>query len=168
MKKPILLFFIIAILLGCSKGNLDDNLYDGRGGISAVVNGGLIRPKINFPTSDATCRFDSGDSTRTFTVGFIANVNGTSMVIRAQAVDVPDGNLSGITFPLRSDAGLGEFIFDGNFDDAFTTNDIQKGYLHVSFHNDELHFITGIFSYDCVNAQGQIVKITNGKYDMYY
>lgn len=165
MKKSLLILLFALALGGCSKGNLDDNLYDGTGGISAVVNGGLLTPlKYN-----SRCSFDAAENGgKSFRVSFIDYINNgaTAMTVSATAINLPDGNLSGMTFPLKTDEGEGSFIL--NADEPYLTDDTHKGYLHVSFHNDQLHFITGIFSYDCVNATGEVVRVTNGKYDMYY
>lgn len=169
MKKLFFALLCTMLLSGCSEGKLDDNLYDGTGGISAEVNGGLLKPKFALLYSHRTCRFDVEEAgVRTFTVGFSNSVNGAEMNINAKAINIPEGNLSGKTFPLKTGEGEGSFIFRGDFDNPYVTDDTHKGYLHVSFHNDQLHFITGIFSYDCVNAEGNVIRITNGKYDMYY
>ncbi|HOZ75315.1 MAG TPA: hypothetical protein PLS51_06680 [Flavobacterium sp.] len=169
MKKLFFALLFAMLLSSCSEGKLDDNLYDGTGGISAEVNGGLVKPQFALLYSHRTCRFDVEEGgIRTFTVGFTNTINGVGMNVNVKAINIPEGNLSGKTFPLKTGEGEGSFIFKGNFDDPFLTDDTHKGYLHVSFHNDQLHFITGIFSYDCVNSEGNVVRITNGKYDMYY
>jgi hypothetical protein len=163
--KKIFLFLSFVSLLSCSKGDLNDNLYDGTGGISAAVNGGVLNP----PKYRSRCEFGTADNgSKSLTVSFVQDLNnGTnSMTVRATAINLPEGNLSGKTFPLRTGEGEGSFIF--NYDEPYVTDDTHKGYLHVSFHNHELRFITGIFSYDCVNPDGKVIHITFGKYDMYY
>ncbi len=112
MKKLFFASLFAVLLSGCSEGKLDDNLYDGTGGISAEVNGGLLKPQFALLYSHRTCQFDIEEGgVRTFTVGFSNSVSGAEMNINAKAINIPEGNLSGKTFPLKTGEGEGSFIF---------------------------------------------------------
>jgi|GEM_PF-1345052 len=181
MKKALVVICTL-FLIGCSSDDekrLSDGMWNGRGGIYCEANGLKMQPNGGLFSDDSDCTFDSyydevlNQSVPVLHIGFSQTVNGKFMAVDMFAKlgdSTPTDDLGGKTFPLTSesfDNSYATFTID-DFDNLFRTNTEVNGELRITFHNRELHFLVGFFQYDCVDNEGNVIAVRNGKFDMSY
>ena len=52
-------------------------------------------------------------------------------------------------------------------EDKYKTNTIQKGELKILFHDKVKGIIAGTFWFEAINSNGEIVKVTEGRFDTF-
>jgi len=52
-------------------------------------------------------------------------------------------------------------------EDVYNTNSIQNGELKILFYDREKGIITGTFWFDAINNNGEIIKVTEGRFDTF-
>ena len=173
MKKFILFSFIIVLLISCSKDNeLTEIKYNGYGGISSKINGEIVKPKGGGIYGNTDCRIDQDTNGPVFfSVGYSNSNNNIFKSIRIVALNVPYENMTGQTFSLKSEQDSESFAtYNLNIDlndNFYNTNSIKNGELKILFHDRQKNIIGGTFWFDAINNNGEIVKVTEGRFDLF-
>ncbi|CAM3813405.1 DUF6252 domain-containing protein [Flavobacterium gelidilacus] len=172
--KNFLIFSLISIfLIGCSKDDeLTEIKYNGYGGISSKLNGEVLKPKGGGIFGNTDCRIDQDTNGPVFfSVSYTNTNNNIFKSIRIVALDVPYENMTGQTYNLKSEQNIESFAnynlsidFDENL---YETNSIQNGELKILFHDRQKNIIGGTFWFDAINENGEIIKVTDGRFDLF-
>jgi hypothetical protein len=175
MKKYILLFISLNLLVSCSQNEIDiDNNYsfDGRGGIKCEVDGVLLKPSTAIIYGNATLNSDTTtDGIPFMSLSFHNNNQSTGLGFQYIRIFLNDvdyrDDLTGLIFELGSEENnesYGEYGV-GEFGDG-ATNENYVGELEVIFHDVDERILGGTFWYDVENSNGEIREIRNGEFDM--
>jgi hypothetical protein len=173
MKKYILLA-ITFFVLSCSKDNeLTEIKYNGYGGISSKVNGEILKPKGGGIYGNTDCRFNTVNGVTNFAISYI-NQNYSDNILRSiriVAINVDYNSVAEQTFNLKEEQNNESFAtYDKSINyegDSFQTNTIQKGELKILYHDKEKNIIGGTFWFDAKNSSGEIIKVTEGRFDTF-
>jgi hypothetical protein len=171
--KKIIIFLISVIILGCDK---DEELTaingNGTGGVSCILNGTILNPSGGGIGGNRTCRIDYFPDKQVyfFVIGFTSNQFGFSSV-SAVAYDIDLQNFEGQTFDLigvensqesYGSVTKGEFDVQGN---SYSTNSIRTGTLKILHYDYAKSTVSGTFEFTAENNLGEIVTITEGRFD---
>ncbi|WP_037321170.1 DUF6252 family protein [Salegentibacter sp. Hel_I_6] len=179
MKK--LLILIVAILfISCSKG--DNNLTginnDGSGGISCLVDGKILKPSGGGIYGNTTSKLDylPDEQINILIISFFSRDGGpnrfTSVALYVTDIDI--NNLQDQTFNLKDENSNESFAtyLSGEATSAlkpgeeYSTNSAQVGELKILFFDLEARVISGEFWFNAENEFGNIVKVTEGRFDL--
>ena len=174
MRKSVLFLFVTIIFLSCSK---DDELTEiknnGYGGVSSKINGIVVKPKGGGIYGNTDCRIDQASNGIVFfSINYSNDKNDIYQSIRIVAQNVSYENMVGQVYSLQSEKNLESFaqyilVTDNFNEDLYKTNSIQKGELKILFHDKAKGIIGGTFWFDAINSHGEIVKVTEGRFDTF-
>ena len=186
MKNLILLLFTTFTLSCCSKNDdkpktelekLPPATQTGANTAGCLVNGVAFLPKGYFPTGNLVCNYIDG---KDFILGIgERTIQGSNDLIRDVGFGSQNQNLHdniGLTF------SLGENNLDDNSKYGFytinavpppdpnhyETNSIITGEFKITYHNYNQAILSGIFWFDAINSNGEIVQVREGRFDMHY
>ena len=179
MSKTISFIFLATLLLlGCSKNDeppkapvdqLPAATQVGANKVGCLVNGEVFLPQGSNPLGPpiVTCFYQFVNNAWYFSLGYSNNqqdrLRNLRIVSKAVVIQLNQ------TYPLILQN-------DGNFSASYskfavfeynTTNDI-KGELKITKLDQTNAIISGTFWFDAANNAGEIVKITEGRFDMKY
>ena len=125
-------------------------------------------------TGNTSCVYDVDPESGIafFSVGFSHRGNNIDdyQYVRVVAGNVNLDNFLNQTFQLKEDidysSSYGSYI--NNFDDPFQTNQVQIGELKILSFNKQKRTVSGTFWFDSKNNEGQILHVTDGRFDLYY
>jgi len=174
MKKLVSLA-IFFFILSCTQNDdrqLNDGIYDGRGGISCEVNGIVLKPSAALLYNNKDFTFGTNaDNVPTLSIYFLNNTGNSPQSVRIVALEASyEDDLVGKVFTLQNETNQDSFgtyeIYNNGLENKFTTNDIKIGELKILAYNKHLHTMGGVFWFDAVNSSGEMVKVRNGKFDL--
>src|SRR5690606_5622748 len=151
---------------------------DGSGGISCLVNGKVLKPSGGGLYGNTTAKFDylSDEQIHILIISFFSRDGGqnrfTSVTLYGSDIDI--NNLEGQTIELRAEDNNESFAtyLSGEATSApkpgeeYLTNSTQVGELKILFFDRDKRVIAGEFWFNAENEFGQIVKITEGRFDL--
>lgn len=168
--RKITLFLLLISLVACDNDDLTDVNNDGTGGISCLVNGELLRPKGNI-FGNRTAKFSThADGSTILMIGLTNNeerFDGLAHLF-ISIYDVDLDNLEGQTFQLKEENTPDSFahLRLGEYDNVFATNAVTTGELKITHYDYDDWVISGTFSFTGVNANGETLEITDGRFDL--
>lgn len=169
--KKIFYFFIAILLISCDNDDLTEINEDGTGGISCLVNGKLLRPSGGGIYGNRTARYDSyADGTEFIILGLSNRQEkfGGLAFLTLLLYDMDRNNIEGRVFELKSEdapESYGNLRLE-NFDNNFETNENFTGQVTIIKLDLENRVISGTFFFTGENSEGEIVEITDGRFDM--
>ncbi|MGI8583762.1 MAG: DUF6252 family protein [Chitinophagaceae bacterium] len=92
----------------------------------------------------------------------LVGIGGDSISLSVNTFDLTKSNTAGKYY-----GGYSEISFSSTGND-FSTNDINRGQLVIKKFDTVNQIVSGTFWFDAKNASGQIVHITEGRFDMPY
>ena len=172
MKKLIQFSLFLILFTSCSKDDeLTEIKYNGYGGISSKINGVVVKPIGGGIYGNTDCRIDFENGVPFFSVSYFNMNNNIFKSIRMVAINVPYENMTGQTYSLKSEQNsesYAQYNLNVDFNDNFyNTNSIQNGELKILFHDRQKNIIGGTFWFDAINSNGEIIKVTDGRFDMF-
>jgi hypothetical protein len=179
--KPLLLIFLSSLLIGssCRKhktvdpvSQLPPETQTGANTFGCLVDGKIFLPKgdpFGGPIKKAAYqlvnnRFHflvSGSrslSTETSSIGLFAD----SLQMTVGAYELTSKNIPGKLYGQYAVAQIGGLL------ETYLTNDIEKGQLIFKKLDEVNQIVSGTFWFDAKNANGQIVQIREGRFDLPY
>ena len=184
MKTISLIFLATLLLLGCSKNDeppkapvdqLPAATQVGANKVGCLVDGEVFLPRGSNPLGPpiVTCFYQYVNNNWQFGIGFSNNQNA---MIRNLSIGLNNFELSpNSTVILKKNNGnvlnnsYANFTNNGGGNGlGYITNDIHNGKLIITRLDQTNAIISGTFWFDAVNNSGEIVKITEGRFDMKY
>jgi hypothetical protein len=174
MKKALILLLSI-LIFSCEKDEELTNINgDGSGGMSCVMNGTILNPSGGGIGGNKTCRIDyfPDEQVYFFAVGFSTDQFDFTSV-SAIAYDIDLDNLVGETFDLigmdtaENDESYGR-VTKGNFNVEgrnYSTNSVRIGTMTILHYDNDEYTISGTFEFEAENEFGEIITITDGRFD---
>lgn len=170
MKKIIQIFTVLVILFSCKDRHQDDDMLpaatqEGKNTGGALVNGQIWVAKIETPNT-----LPGGDNTiyntdtvlGTFSLQIVllkyTDSNNTISFYLVRNQDFSPG-----TYALDNNDNHGSF--SPNVLDTFNTNSTNTGTLTITKFDKVNKIVSGTFSFKAVNATGEVVNITEGRFD---
>jgi hypothetical protein len=185
MKKntlTLLLFLsaVICLAPSCKKKNEDPlsqlpaATQTGANTFGCLINGVAFTPHSNsFLNSDRQCNYIYLNGGYYFTVGASNDSNndyGLSLIIGTTILSVNEGQTLKLENYNQAGKAFGTYTISYNTkaDNGYETNTNSSGQLHITKFDQTNQIISGTFFYDATNAQGDIVHVTDGRFDMQY
>ena len=173
--KNIIKILTVFLIVSCTQNDdkqLNDGVYDGNGGISCEVNGEVLKPSTAILYNNK--RFSFGTNANNISLLSIDFTNSTGYdfkAVRIVGFDAPyESNLVGRVFNLKSEINLESFanydFYKNGIENKYITNEIKNGELKILFFDKQKNIMGGTFWFDAINSSGEIVKVTNGKFDL--
>ncbi len=168
----VLLLFLI---VSCTQNDdklLNDEVFDGRGGISCEVNGEVLKPSTAILYNNKGFSFGADSNNVSLLSVYFTNSSGSNFKsIRVVGFDADyESNLVGRVFNLQIEnnkEGFGNYSFvENGVENKFITNSINNGELKILFFDKQNNIMGGTFWFDAISSNGKIVKVTNGKFDL--
>ncbi len=173
MKNLLLLFVFAFILSSCSNDDDSDSLPAattiGANTVGCLVNGKVFLPHQEGISPSVNCFYQFVDGEFYFSMSFSDN-RGTSnktvnvftkkvelQIGQKYLLNQPDGTIQG---------GGGEYRTSQS--NQYNTNTIQTGELKITRVDLSNSIISGVFSFDAINSDGEIVQIREGRFDWTY
>ena len=179
MKKILFLFALISTIYSCSladKFNGDDKLppetQTGANTVGCLVNGKVFLPHQEGINPSVNCFYQFVDGEFYFTMNF-ADLRGTTnerVVIQTGKINL----ISGQTYNLNKniienvDYIGGGGLYSLSSTNRYYTNSIKIGELKITRVDVSNSVISGTFWFDAINSEGEIVHITEGRFDWDY
>ena len=169
--KVLILFLIISCTQNDDK-QLNDGIYDGKGGISCEVNGIVLKPSAAILYNNKGFSFGTNvNNVPILSVNFTNSSGYDFKSIRLVALDASyENNLIGRVFSLGNETNqesYGNYEFHDNGDEnKYVTDNVNKGELKILFFDKQKNILGGTFWFDAINGCGEVIKITNGKFDL--
>jgi len=172
MKKTFIIIAAI-LILSCEK---DEELTsingDGTGGFSCILNGTIMNPSGGGIGGNKTCRINyiSEEEVYFFLVGFTSDQFGFSGVDAVVFFDDFD-NFEGRTFNLTGNGNNQEnygSVIKGSYDEEgsnYSTDSIYNGTLEILHYDRENYTVSGTFEFEAVNELGEVITISDGRFD---
>lgn len=181
MRNILIIILTSIFISSCS--NDDDSLTginnDGTGGISCLVNGNILKPSGGglYGNKSATFDYIPNEQVNILRIGFTSRDGGPNRFTSVSMVgyDIDIDNLEGQTINLMAENdnnsfanySSGEATSASKPGEVYSTNSTQVGELKILYFNREKRIITGEFWYNAVNEFGEVIEITEGRFDMW-
>lgn len=176
--KKIIASFLFLLCLSCNNDDANDgkltNLnYDGTGGISCKVNGAVLKPRGGGMSGNVhfDLEQDFENSNSYIRIGFSHKGNAyddfKSVDVIGSGIDIH--NLVPQTFDLaavESASGYGRYFNNNLESNEFYTTDIERGELKLLHYESQRRIVTGTFWFDAINSNGEVVNVTDGRFDI--
>jgi hypothetical protein len=139
--------------------------------IGCLVNGQAFVPKnasiIQGP--DIQCNYILLNGGYYFTLGFGNNDNGLVKGLRigTDSLAIAQGQTYGLTTNTIGNAN-GEYFLLGTYNKDYLTNNILGGNLTITKLDPVTQIVSGTFYFKAINAPGDTVSVTDGRFDMPY
>lgn len=180
MKTKILILILSLLFISCHKDDyvLTGINNDGTGGISCRINGAILRPSGGGMYGNKTAKFDYSNGHQILIIGFSSRDGGnnkfTSVTLYGYNVDID--NLEGQTINLIEKSYTesfatytsGEATSGSKPGEDYATSTTQVGEMKILFLNKEKRIISGEFWFNAENEFGEIIKISDGRFDLKY
>ncbi|OOV16116.1 hypothetical protein BXU10_21240 [Flavobacterium sp. LM4] len=174
MKNSITVLMLL-LMISCTQNDdkqLNDDIYDGRGGISCEVNGVVLKPSTAILYNNKG--FDFGkdiNNIPTLSVSFTNNSGYDFKSIRLVALDASyESDLVGKVFSLKNETNQESYanyeFYNNGVPNKYKTDDINNGELKILFYDKQKNILGGTFWFDAINSKGENVKVKNGKFDL--
>lgn len=175
MKEKLILILLLTTLIACDTASVDlDNEnydFDGNGGVKCEVNGVLLKPSTNgWGAARDELVISPTQYEGYMNLGFLNNgeifrsVDIKIIDVGQQTID--EGDIYILENEQSSSFGrMTNYSYD---DKNFTTSDQYIGELEIIYHDPENNILGGIFEFDAVNENGEVVEIRKGEFDMEY
>lgn len=173
--KNVLQLFLLFLLVSCTQNDdilLNDEVYNGKGGISCEVNGEVLKPSTAILYNNKSFSFGTdANNVSLLSISFTNSKGYDFKSIQVVGFNADyESNLVGKVFNLQSETnkesfGNYNFIKDG-VENKFTTTEIKKGELKILFFDKQKNIMGGTFWFDAINSNGEMVKVRNGKFDL--
>uniref|UniRef100_UPI0040492D63 hypothetical protein n=1 Tax=Flavobacterium sp. TaxID=239 RepID=UPI0040492D63 len=179
MKKIILILLTTLTLSCCNKDDETKPLTElqklppatqrGANTAGCLVNGVAFLPKGFFPSGNLNCNYtdgidfnirisqDENDKIRSI---YFFNYNQQLEQNQTYILNIDSNNSGFGTYIINAAAAP-----DPNY---YSTNSITTGEFKITYHDFNNAILSGIFWYDAINTQGEIVEIREGRFDMHY
>ena len=185
MKNLILLLAIAFLTACCSNGDSDNAdpisklpsaTQTGANTAGCLVNGQVFLPKgSNQFGPTLSCFYQQDQGTYHFGLNISDKTNG----IKSVNLSLNPLQLTVNNTYLLSEIINGQFNYASNFaefiiysdtfsDNRFTTNIVKQGTVTITKLDTQQKIISGLFWYDAINQQGEVVQIREGRFDMRY
>jgi hypothetical protein len=174
MKKIILLLFTF-IFISCEKDELTEVYNNGKGGASCLINEKVLNDRTIYGYS--RIRFDSqADGTNFFVIQLVNRKNDffgdTHLGIIIYGYEYE--NLEGKTFEIKEEnfetynsyAWLSIPSDNEYYSDEYNSYSENIGYLKVTYFNKDEWIISGTFQFNLINENNEVIKITEGRFDL--
>ena len=178
MKKIILILFSF-LLVSCSKDNpfetptTQDQLPPattvGANTVGCLVNGEVLLPKGGRPFGPpiVTCFYQFVNNQYHFSLGFSNNLQ-----THLRGISVASQNIvlqQGQTYQLVEDNGNSAVGSYGDFATyQYFTSNLVTGELKITKLDQANAIISGTFWFNAISSNGDIIHITEGRFDMQY
>lgn len=178
MKSKIVLLILSLAFISCQKDDyvLTGINNDGTGGISCRIDGTILRPSGGGMYGNKTAKFDYSNGKQILIVGFSSRDGGNNKFssVTLFAHDVHVDNLEGQTINLIAKSNnesyatytSGEATSGSQPGEDYATSAAQVGEMKILFLNKEEKVISGEFWFNSENEFGEILKITDGRFDL--
>ena len=173
--KQFILFFLCSLLIGssCRKPKpvdpvklLPPETQTGANTFGCLIDGKVFKPKgdpFGGPVIKAQYQFVNGKQG----FGVSGRNSNTNQVIGIIGNNI---RLSIATFELTTFNSEGKFSGGYTLEsfDSYYTNDINKGQLVIKKFDSVNQIVSGTFWFDAKNANGKIVQVREGRFDLQY
>ena len=179
MKKTIFLLFCMFFIISC-KSDDDSNLSPieqlpsestiGANTAGCLVNGKVLIPKGNANESTLRCQYAKRGDEYTFILFINENTNPSKSVrlLYSQNYPLTENKAIPLTIPNVRQSSWGDYLISAGSLGRFSTNENYKGQLLILALDEKRRIISGTFSFKAVNDQGEIVEVSDGRFDMRY
>ena len=135
-----------------------------------LVNGEVLIPKGNANESTLRCQYAKRGDEYTFILFINENTNPSKSVrlLYSQNYPLTENKAIPLTIPNVKQSSWGDFFIAAGLIDTFSTNEEYKGQLLILALDEKRRIISGTFSFKAVNDQGEIVEVSDGRFDMRY
>ncbi len=169
MKKLFLLFITVLLIYGCRDPKQDENTLpaatqEGKNTGGALVNGQVWVAKIEGPDLNPggnNTTYNTDPVLNTFSLQIVLNQynNLNSQIV----INISDNqNLTPQTYPIL---GNGSGFYNPNLNIGFYTDSANTGILTITRFDKVNKIVSGTFSFKAVNSAGEVVNITEGRFD---
>lgn len=181
MKKAcILLALMFSFLLQIACNNDDDNTpinpidqLPPATQIGANTAGCLVDGEAFLPNNESvlpvSCNYLDGED---FTLIVSKRVNGIYFIVSIYIYDTMLEVGGNYTLKEVADGSkFGEYSIDTDSypsPNYYSTTEIVNGSLTITHHDFDNAILSGTFSFDAINSEGKIIKITEGRFDTKY
>ena len=178
MKTPC---FVIALfmvtLLSCKKQPVDQlsllppATQTGANTFGCLVNGKAFVPRKSFSLivrTDLKCTYDYTEHGYVFNISASRDLDGGSEDVVGIATDslkISEGETLSLTKYFTPGQAFGAYAVNLS---SYTTNADATGQLTITHLDTIKQVVSGTFQFNAVSKGGDIVKITNGRFDMNY
>ena len=173
--KNLIKVLLIFLFFSCTQNDdkqLNDGVYDGKGGILCEVDGQVLKPSTAILYDNKRFTFGTNQNNiPLLSVDFTNSTGYDFKSIRIVGFDAPyESNLVGKVFNLKKETNEESFanydFFKNGAENKYKTNEIQNGELKILYFDKQKNIMGGTFWFDAINNNGEIVKVTNGKFDL--
>ncbi|WP_439581702.1 DUF6252 family protein [Dyadobacter bucti] len=173
MHRVINFLITASVLCGCQKEKLPLPTQEGKNIFACKVNNEIWIPKGSSSLGGTTKPIFGGlyenSFTREVNFGLTANLgNGDEVEIFLNSFDPGTHNLEKSTVrsgPSPDPINYGFYHANGK---NYITSEKATGFVKISKADTINHIISGTFEFYAANATGDIVKITDGRFDIHY
>lgn len=164
--------FLIGILLfftgcECEQDSLED--FDGIGGISFEIDGS--RPDSIFRKRLVRFQDNPDSGNLLFQISYDGAVDGESVFIGLDIAPINQDEFQGKTFELTEFDTERWTTAEGSLrrkSTRFTTTDIHRGEVTISFFDSVEGIVSGTFWFDAEDFEGNMVQVRDGFFDVTY
>jgi hypothetical protein len=183
-RVPVFVFIglLLCLFASCKKKQAEPTELEklppatqtGANTFGCLVNGQAFLPKANFGNgAPYQCNYIYYNGNYNFTVGASYDGGGnSSTAIVLGTIDLPisQGQTLKLSNYNQSGKGFGELLSITNYSriNDYLTTVSYAGELHIAKLDQTNQIVAGTFFFDAVNTNGEIVHITDGRFDMKY
>lgn len=169
MNRFIFSISFILLALGkceCEKDSLTD--YDGMGGIESKVDGEFFRPSGGGINGNNRAYFDLVDENYLLILSYSGEVNSKSSYLGLIINSIDPNDAVGKTFILEEETEnkSTSYATFSSIEQNFKTTEVNQGEFTFDFFDLETGIISGRFRFTAEDTNGEIVTVTEGKFDM--